>query len=88
MVHPVKMLETAWNLTLEAEAIELAGDVGDKALRMSAEAKFGNEITDDTVQGFIISFHCLRPQHVFPQETPHCLPLLPLTRHTRAHTLM
>lgn len=73
---------SAWNLTLEAEAIELAGDVSDEALRASAEAKFGNEVTDHTVQGFIIGFHCLWPQHVLPQETSHCLPLLPLAKNT------
>lgn len=80
----VKTPKTTSNLTLQAEAIELAGDICDEALRMSAMAKFGNEVTDHAVQGSIVSFDRLRPQHVLPQETSHRLPLLPLTRYTHS----
>lgn len=65
-------------LTFQAEAIELAGDVGDEALRASAKAEFGDEVTDHTVEGLVIGFHGLRSQHVLPQEAPDGLPLLPL----------
>lgn len=74
--------QTTRNLTFKAEAIELAGDVGDEAFGVSAKAKFSNEVTDHAVQGFIVSFHSLRSQHVLPQETSDRLPLLPLTRNT------
>lgn len=77
------LLQTARNLTLQAEAVELAGDVGDEALGMSAKAKLGNEVTDHAVQGFIVSFDRLRSQHVLPQEASHRLPLLPLTGNTQ-----
>lgn len=70
------------NLTLKAKAVELAGDVRDEALRASAKAKFGNQVTDHGVQGFIVGFDCFWPQHMLPQEAPHRLPLLPLTRNT------
>lgn len=49
---------------------------------MSAKAKFSNEVTDHAVQGFIVSLHRLRSQHMLPQETSHRLPLLTLTRNT------
>lgn len=65
-------------LTLQAEAIELAGDVGDEALRASAKAELGDEVIDHAVEGLVIGFHGLRSQHVLPQEAPDGLPLLPL----------
>lgn len=65
-------------LTLQAEAIELAGDVGDKALGASAKAELGDEVADHAVEGLVIGFHGLRAQHVLPQEAPDGLPLLPL----------
>lgn len=64
-------------LTLKAEAIELAGDVGDEALGASAEAEFGDQVVDHAVEGLVVSFHGLRSQHVLPQEAPDGLPLLP-----------
>lgn len=64
-------------LTLEAEAIELAGDVSDEALGASAKAEFGDQVTDHVVEGLVVSFHCLRSQHVLPQEAPDGLPFLP-----------
>lgn len=86
-MHDIATHQTMSQLTLQAEAVELAGDVGDEALGMSEEAKFGNEVTDHAVEGFIISFNRLWPQHVLPQETSHCLPFLPLTgqTHRRKH---
>lgn len=77
------VVDWVWSLTFEAEAIELAGDVGDKALGASAHVKFGNEVTDNAVEGLVISFHSLRSQHVLPQEAPHWLPLLALTGNTQ-----
>lgn len=65
-------------LTFQAEAIELAGDVGDEALRASAKAEFGDEVGDHAVEGLVIGFHGLGSQHVLPQEPPDGLPLLPL----------
>ncbi|TNN81301.1 hypothetical protein EYF80_008361 [Liparis tanakae] len=51
---PVKEhTKTHTNLTFKAKAIELAADVRDEALRASAKVKFGNEITDHAVEGFI-----------------------------------
>lgn len=74
----LKLKLTTSNLTLQAEVIELAGDVSDEALRTSAQTKFADEVSDHGVQGVVVSFHRLRPQHVLPQETPHLLPFLPL----------
>lgn len=71
------------SLTFEAEAIELAGDVGDEALGASAHVKFGDEVTDDATEGLVVSFHGLRSQHVLPQEAPHRLPLLALSGNTQ-----
>lgn len=82
VMHDIATKQKTCRLTLEAKAIELAGDVSDEALGKSAKAEFGNEVTDHAVEGFIISFNCLWPQHVFPQETPYCLPFLPLTSQT------
>lgn len=62
--------------TFQAEAVELAGDVGDEASGASADAKFGDEVADDGVEGLVISLHSLGSQHVLPQEAPHRLPLL------------
>lgn len=70
--------QTTRCLTLEAEAVELAGDVSYEALGGPAKAKFGNQVTDDVVQGLVVNFHSLRSQHVLPQETSHFLPLLSL----------
>lgn len=65
-------------LTLQAEAIELAGDVGDEALGAPAKAEFGDEVFHHAVEGLVVGFHRLGPQHVLPQEAPDRLPLLPL----------
>lgn len=62
--------------TFEAEAVELAGDVGDVASGAPADAELGDEVADDAVEGLVVSLHGLGPQHVLPQEAPHRLPLL------------
>lgn len=69
---------TLFRLTLQAEAVELAGDVGDEALGASSKAELGDEVTDHAVEGLLVGFHGLRAQHVLPQEAPDGLPLLPL----------
>lgn len=81
MAQPVVRLAIAF-LTFEAKAIEFAGNISDEALRTSEKVKFGDEISDNAVEDFIISFDCFWTQHVFPKETSHCLPLFPLTTHT------
>lgn len=65
-------------LTLQAEAVELAGDVGDEALGAPAKAELGDEVSDHAVEDRLVGFHGLRSQHVLPQEAPDGLPLLPL----------
>lgn len=77
------VVDWVWSLTFEAEAIELAGDVGDEVLGASAHVKFGDEVTNNAVEGLVISFHSLRSQHVLPQEAPHWLPLLALPGNTQ-----
>lgn len=62
--------------TFQAEAIELAGHVGDEASRASADAKLGDEVADHGVERLVVSLHSLGSQHVLPQEAPHRLPLL------------
>lgn len=62
--------------TFQAKAVELAGNVRDEASGASADAKLGNEVADDGVEGLVVSLHSLGSQHVLPQEAPHRLPLL------------
>lgn len=85
VMHYVVMPQTHKNITFKTKAIELAADIIDEAMRASAKVKFGNEITDHGVEGFIVSVDCFRSQHMLPQETPHRLPLLPLTRNTQSN---
>lgn len=86
--NDVMMWYTLWqcnlhgHLTFKTKSIELAGDVSDEASGASTEAKLSNEVTDHAVQGFIVSFHSLRPQHVLPQEASHGLPFLSFTSNT------
>lgn len=58
-------------LTFEAEAVELARDVGDEAAGSSVHAELVDEVADNAVEGLVVSLHGLGPQHVLPQEAPH-----------------
>lgn len=76
-------LQFNWGgLTFKAETVELAGNVGDEASSIPAKAKFVDEVGHHAVQGFIVSLHRLRSQHVLRQQAPHRLPLLALAGNT------